>query len=261
METTNTETKNNPKGMIIASWVMIGVTCLAAMVPGIGFATWLIAAPVLLVTFILGIIALTKGATLQGILILLASLIAVPTFIMIAPLVTTGAAVAASEAVNESNSSYSASSSSSSAGTSNSAPAQKFAIGDTVELNDSSWVVIEARDMGSRLSGGMFSEAKQSEGKFIYVRYKVTNNTNEEQSVLFTPAVQDSKGRRFEEMDDLEFYLPEGQTGMTMEQLPSGLPKTFSAIFEVPADASGISFLTRNFDAWSKSEKSVELGF
>ena len=115
--------------------------------------------------------------------------------------------------------------------------------------------------MGSTLRGGDFAEDKRSEGKFIFVRYKVTNNTNEEQSVLFTPAVQDSKGRRFEEMDDLEMYLPEGQTGMTMEQLPSGLPKTFTGIFEVPADASGMLFLTRDFSALGKEEKGVELGF
>lgn len=73
---------NNPKGLIIASWLMIGLTCLVSLIPGIGFATWLIAAPVLLVTFILGIIALTKGGTLQGILILLTSLIVAPIFLV-----------------------------------------------------------------------------------------------------------------------------------------------------------------------------------
>lgn len=155
----------------------------------------------------------------------------------------------------------SSSSSSSSSGSAAVAAKEKFAIGDTVKFGDSEWIVIEAREMGSTLGGNMFTEAKGSEGKFVYVRYKVTNNTNEEQAVLFTPAVQDSKGRRFEELDDLEFYLPEGQTGMTMEQLPSGLPKTFSTIFEVPADATGILFLARNFSAWSKEEKGVELGF
>ena len=155
----------------------------------------------------------------------------------------------------------SSSSSSSSSGSAAVAAQEKFAIGDSVKFDDAEWTVIEAREMGSTLGGNMFTEAKQSEGKFVYVRYKVTNNTNEEQSVLFTPAVQDSKGRRFEELNDLAFYLPEGQTGMTMEQLPSGLPKTFSAIFEVPADATGILFLTRNFATWSKEEKGVELGF
>ena len=74
---------------------MIGGTCLIAMIPGIGFVTWLIAFPVLLATFILGIIALTKGGTLQGILILLTSLIVAPIFITIAPFVMTAGAIAA----------------------------------------------------------------------------------------------------------------------------------------------------------------------
>jgi hypothetical protein len=138
---------------------------------------------------------------------------------------------------------------------------KEFAIGDSVTFKDSEWSVIEARAMGSTLEGNILAKTKRSSGKFIYVRYKITNNTSEEQSVLFTPAVKDSKGRKFEEMDDLEMYLPEGQSGMTMEQLPSGLPKTFSAIFEVPADANGFSFLTRNFAAFGKEEKAVSLGF
>jgi hypothetical protein len=94
---TNTTKPSSPKGLIIASWIMIGGTCLIAMIPGIGFVTWLIAFPVLLATFILGIIALTKGGTLQGILILLTSLIVAPIFIAIAPLVMTAGAIAASD--------------------------------------------------------------------------------------------------------------------------------------------------------------------
>jgi hypothetical protein len=157
----------------------------------------------------------------------------------------------------------STSDSAASASNSGSSPSSQksFGIGDTVKFKDSEWSVIEARPMGSRLEGNILAEAKQSSGKFIYVRYRITNNTSEQQAVLFTPAVKDSKGRKFEELDDLEMYLPEGQTGMTMEQLPSGLPKTFSAIFEVPADASGFSFLTRNFATFGKEEKAVSLGF
>ena len=87
----------NPKKLILASWLMIGVTCLVALIPGIGFLTWIIAFPVLLVTFILGILTLTKGRTLQGVLILLMSLIAAPVFLMVAPIITTAGAVAATD--------------------------------------------------------------------------------------------------------------------------------------------------------------------
>jgi hypothetical protein len=87
----------NPKKLILASWLMIGVTCLVALIPGVGFLTWIIAFPVLLVTFILGILTLTKGRTMQGVMILLTSLIAAPVFLVVAPIVTTAGAVAASD--------------------------------------------------------------------------------------------------------------------------------------------------------------------
>lgn len=134
-------------------------------------------------------------------------------------------------------------------------------IGDLIKFDDSEWTVVTARQLGSTLQGGQFTEAKQSEGKFVYVRFKVKNITNEQESILFTPAITDSKGRRYEEFDEQAFYLPDDEKSMTMEQLPSGLPKTFSAIFELPPDAKGISFMARNFATLGKEEKRVSLGF
>lgn len=133
-------------------------------------------------------------------------------------------------------------------------------VGETVTLNDSEWTVVRAQDLGNRLPGNDFSDPKTTEGKFVYVQFKVKNNTNEEQAVLFTPAVQDAKGRRYEELDWSSFYLPGEETGMAMESLPAGLPKTFSAIFEMPKDAVDLVFLARNFDFLKKKEKQISLG-
>ena len=101
-EPTTPQAPANPaKGVIIASWVMIGVSCVASMIPVLGFAVWLVAGPILLITFILGIVVLAKGGTLQGILILLASLIGAPACILVFPIVSSllglgGAAAVAS---------------------------------------------------------------------------------------------------------------------------------------------------------------------
>lgn len=136
-----------------------------------------------------------------------------------------------------------------------------YSIGDLVQFDDSEWIVIDARELGDVLKGdGMFVEDKQTEGKFVYVRFRVTNNTPEQQSILFTPSLLDSKERRFEQLDVLALYLPEAEVSMTMEQLPSGLPKTFSAIFEVPKDADGLTFLARDFAVLGKAEKGIDLG-
>jgi hypothetical protein len=87
-------TPSDPKKLILASWIMIGAICLVALIPGFGFLTWLIAFPVLLATLIMGILTLRKGSKLQGVSILLVSLIVAPAFLLLAPLVTTLGAVA-----------------------------------------------------------------------------------------------------------------------------------------------------------------------
>ena len=79
----------------MASWALLAICCSASLIPGLGFAVWFVAAPVLLITFVLGIIAISRGGTLQGMLILVASLIVVPVFVFVAPIVTTGAVFAA----------------------------------------------------------------------------------------------------------------------------------------------------------------------
>ena len=257
-----------PKGLVIASWLMIGVTCLVSLIPGVGFLTWLIAAPILLVTFVLGIVALNKGATTQGILILLASVIAAPVFLFVAPILTTTAAVtgAAATAVSlESevpsfNVSTEASLPPASNGNGTSAAKGKsHAIGETVEFGDSSWVVLSAREVGDSLPKQMFAKERKSDGgKFIYVRYKVTNKTNEEEQILIGPEVRDSRGRKFKIIDENETYLPGEETGITLEALPPSLPQTFSAIFEVAADSTGMVFLARSL-GFDKEEKPVAL--
>jgi hypothetical protein len=73
----------------MASWVLICIACAAALIPGIGFVMWIVGIPVLLVTFILGIVAISKGSTGSGVAILLTSLIVAPAVLMVGPLVTT----------------------------------------------------------------------------------------------------------------------------------------------------------------------------
>ena len=85
----NTNSDQNYKGVALAAWIIIGVTCFIALIPAIGLLTWFIAIPVLLATFVLGIIAITKGGTLQGVLILLVSLIVAPAYLLITPMAST----------------------------------------------------------------------------------------------------------------------------------------------------------------------------
>lgn len=72
-------------GAIAASWLLILMVCGFSMIPLLGFGSWVIAAPVLFVTFILSIVAMAQGRALHGIAILLITLVGAPIFIMLGP--------------------------------------------------------------------------------------------------------------------------------------------------------------------------------
>lgn len=143
---------------------------------------------------------------------------------------------------------------------------EKFKLNQLVSLGDSEWTVVAVKNLGSTLKGEEDEgiDDKTSEGKFIYVRFKMTNKTKGNEEILFTPTVQDSKGRNFEQLDSVDAmdYLPAKETTMDLEQLPAGVPKSFSAIFEVPSDATGLMFLARSIsDVVDPELKAIELGF
>lgn len=76
------------RSLIITSWTLITLVCLLALVPVFGFTSWLIACPILFITLVMGIIVLSRGGTVPGLIILLASLIVAPAFIFVAPFVS-----------------------------------------------------------------------------------------------------------------------------------------------------------------------------
>ena len=133
-------------------------------------------------------------------------------------------------------------------------------IGEEVKFKDSTWVVISAREIGNRLaSTDEISENLDSpDGKYVYVKFKVTNETNEEEQISFTPCVRDSKGRRYEELEELSGYLKKGEKDIFQSALPAGLGKEFVAIFELPKNSDDVVFLTRSLDVL-KTEKAVTL--
>jgi hypothetical protein len=136
---------------------------------------------------------------------------------------------------------------------------QKIKIGDEIVFDDSKWTVLSAEDLGSTLKG-LLDESKKTEGRFIKVKYTVTNTTKEEDSVLETPQLLTSDGAKYKQLDDVGMYLADGEKEMMMEQLPSRIKKSFSAIFEVPKDAAGLRFQARSLAAFSTKYVEVDLG-
>lgn len=135
------------------------------------------------------------------------------------------------------------------------------AIGDIVTLADSEWTVVEAKMKGKTLaSNKQFQEPAHTDGKFVYVKFKIKNLTNKEDRILDHPKLIDGKGREFGVYDSATFYIKDGEKTLAMEALPPSMAKQFAAIYEVPDDASDFSFQARALSAFG-GKKNIALGF
>jgi hypothetical protein len=79
----------------VAAWLLLAFACAGSLIPGLGFGMWLIVGPILLITLVLGIVAISRGSAVNGVMIILMSLIVVPLFVVVAPFVGTGVALGA----------------------------------------------------------------------------------------------------------------------------------------------------------------------
>lgn len=133
------------------------------------------------------------------------------------------------------------------------AASKAYGVGDIVSLDDSTWVVLESKDLGKTLkTNNQFVEPLRTEGKYISVSFKVTNTTNKEERIAIHPPIVDSKGREFGELDMQSMYAPKGMKTMSLEQLPSSMPRKFWAVYEVPPDATGLKFKARELSTFGE---------
>jgi hypothetical protein len=72
-----------------SGWIILFITCGISIIPVFGFSSWLIGGPLLLAAFIVSVVVLSQGGTLQGILLLLCSGVVAPIFIFFAPILMT----------------------------------------------------------------------------------------------------------------------------------------------------------------------------
>ena len=137
------------------------------------------------------------------------------------------------------------------------APPKEARIGETVTIDDSTWVVVSATNIGGELTG--ITGNKKTAGKFVKVEFKITNTGKKDESILDHPKVIDDQDREFRPMDDQSLYIPQPEQTLTLESLPPSIMKRFSAIYELPADAKGLRFEARELAAFGKKQK-VALG-
>ena len=85
------------KGLVVTSWVLLGLTFVISLVPVLGCGSWVLAWPVAVATLIMAIIILTRGAKTQGIAILIASVLLVPVTMVVSVASTAGLGAIVSE--------------------------------------------------------------------------------------------------------------------------------------------------------------------
>jgi hypothetical protein len=116
-------------------------------------------------------------------------------------------------------------------------------IGETVTFDDSEWVVAKAEDKGKTLKCSF--DEKKTDGKFIYVEFKVKNTSKKEETIFDHPKLKDSEGREYGSYQEQTLCVGENKKTMIAEQLPPSMQKEFVAIYEVPGDAKELTFNAR----------------
>lgn len=113
-------------------------------------------------------------------------------------------------------------------------------IGADVKLGNITWNVLSAKDMGNTLkSDNQFIKSLTTSGRFIAVRYKVTNGGTSE-LYYQSPDLVDTAKRKFGSSTDAYHWLPDEEECL-LQKLNPGITKTCQAIYEIPSDATGLA--------------------
>ncbi len=133
-------------------------------------------------------------------------------------------------------------------------------LGESVTVGDVEWVLTEAEDLGSTIkSESQYSDDCVAEsGKFIKVTVKLTNNSSDMVSVsdLY---LYDSEKREYVSSSDVSSCV-EGDL-FILDNINPGLSKTFTTVYEVPADSKDFRLKAGNLDMFSGEVKYISLGF
>jgi len=98
---------------------------------------------------------------------------------------------------------------------------------------------------------------KKTEGKFVKIYLKITNNAKETKQI-FTPRfkIEDGYGRRYDRLSDDYFYISDALD--FGKQLQPGLPVSGAIVFEMPEDSEDLTLIVSG-DWLSTSEIKIKL--
>jgi len=70
------------------AWILMAVVAVIAVIPVLGFASWVIAVPMMLIVFIMTILVFSKGGVGHGLALLACQLIVMPLVVILGPIIS-----------------------------------------------------------------------------------------------------------------------------------------------------------------------------
>lgn len=117
-----------------------------------------------------------------------------------------------------------------------------YQIGDPFETGDLGVTVLEVEERTEFKSDNQFIDDVTTEGKFITVKAKITNNDTKARTFSSTMfKVIDDKGREFEALTDTNLMMILGDDDLFLESCNPGMSRTGVFVFEVPEDIESYS--------------------
>jgi len=139
-----------------------------------------------------------------------------------------------------------------------------YSINQNVRVGDVRWKLLDVKDRGNILRASesrypTITKDKTTTGKFIEITMEVENLGTEMKTVSNLKLVDD-KGREFIPASDVSEWIPEDKELFLIENLNPNVPRQFTLIYEVPADATGLKVKVGDLSLFGEEEALISLG-
>ena len=134
-----------------------------------------------------------------------------------------------------------------------------YQVGDDVRVDEVRWKVLEAADLGKTLkSTNQFVKDKTTSGRFVRVRFELENLSKDMLTFAGLDLVDD-QGRTFKPSSDAFQFIP-SEESCVLENLNPNVAKSCTAIYEVPANATGLKAQAGDLKIIGNKTALIDLG-
>lgn len=131
-----------------------------------------------------------------------------------------------------------------------------YKIGDSFESGNLGVIVESVEEKTEFISDNQFIQNVTTDGKFVAVTAKLTNNDKEARTFSSTQfKLIDDKDRKFETLTSSELMMILGDQNLFLESCNPGMSRTGVFVFEVPSDVESYSIEVASGVGFAAGEK------